>query len=315
MNTTIIRRFGWIFFYLIFIGGIVGCSFLPNYPQENAEESVDSILENLAVLATQTQQAREDLQEQLSQTQTSEENQDLGSPTPTGPSSGIAPTVRDTISEENLLTTINTEIKFKPGGTVAHIKNEISKGEKHIYTVGAAAGQTMLLSVSSDHQAVYLGLKSEDGEVLLPVTEQSTDTVVVLPSTQNYQVTVVGGQTSTIYFLTVEIPVDLVLGPGVNKILDGFVEVWDISNSGIMTRVRYLVHGEKGQRLLLNLESPNIDDVNLGCIGQSDGQVYLQYEVKGVEAELELENTQGYYIDVYSSSGVSAAYTLILELR
>ncbi len=301
---------------LIILLCITSCTKIPIKSQLDSEEPVDNLLENLSILATQTQNARENLTAQQSTTP-SPENPDTNTGiTETPIKSDTTESALPTTPAENALPHQPSEIKFKSGGTSAYLNGRINAGEKQFYTVKAAGGQTMLLAITSDNKDVILGIKGlSDGQTLLSLSDNSSDFVTTLPSTQEYQITLLGGQTETYYFLSVEVPVDLSIEPGEIHTVDGYIEIFEQFHPNIFTRVRYLLSVYQGQTLSLKLESPSIDSLNLGMIGQSDGQRYLNYHVKGVESELKLPVTQGYYIDVNSTSGESTGFSLTVEIK
>jgi hypothetical protein len=306
-----------IFFILAFVVSSVGCAQVIPPTQEIIEETEEDVRNILSAFATQTQEAlsAEALGPSLTPSPPGTEAGEEFTPTvfPMQTTETVQPgsTEGSTLSEEP------TEIQFKSGGTSAHLRQEIKAGEQHRFTFLAAGGQTLILSVSANNNTeVYLeAIGLEDGQTLLSLDDQSTSTTVTLPSTQEYQVTAYAPQTDTIYFLHVEIPAVIDIVPGERISLDGNVEVIDVPDSSVLTRVRYLVSGKEGMTLKVKLESPQIEDLNLGLVGQSDGQAYWRHHVIGRQGELEMPLTQGYYLDVYSTSGNSAPYTLEVEIK
>jgi hypothetical protein len=82
-----------------------------------------------------------------------------------------------------------------------------------------------------------------------------------------------------------------------------------------MTRVRYLAYASAGQTMEVTLRSPHLDDLAFGIIGQKDGQAYIRYQIKNNGGQVHLPVTQGYYLDVYSVTGLSTAFTLDITIR
>ena len=108
----------------------------------------------------------------------------------------------------------------------------------------------------------------------------------------------------------------IAFAPGAASVeLDGYIEIDPAFSPGVMTRVRYLVHGAAGQTMNIVLNSDNLDQLSMGIIGQGDGQPYLRYEVKTNGGTLVMPVTQGYYLDVYAVGQKSAAFTLIVEIQ
>jgi hypothetical protein len=300
--------------FLIII--ITSCTNTSIIPEVDSNESLDSLLENIAIYATQTQEVNEKQVVQQSATSTPEGEEEIDDTTPTTRPPTTADTVLEININETLLPYTPAEIQFKPGGTIAYIKAKIEAGEEHTYTFRARAGQTIFLAVSSGDKDVHLELIGlEDGQILQSRSKESAGITASLPSTQEYQVTLYASQTDAIYFFSLEIPAVIDIVPGENITLDGYIEVFDQFHPNVPTRVRYLIFGKQDQILKVKLDSPQIDSLNLGLIGQTDGQAYMRYHVKGVRGELKLPITQGYYLDVYSLGGESTEYTLTVELK
>ena len=218
-------------------------------------------------------------------------------------------------------------VNLNPGGTSAFDRFQISSGQIRSYMVKAEAGQTLIAGVSSENNNVYLNIQGiEYGQQLLSVDAQQMDWSGVLPDTQGYMITLSTvdsgstgpgnpGAASTCFF-SVEIPADIIFKPGEDSTrIDGYLGVHADYYPDQMTRVRYLAHGSAGQTMTINIDSPDIDSLSLGIYGQTDGQPYKRFEVRGASGSLELPLTQGYYIDVVSTGGVSTAYTLDVAIR
>ena len=310
------KWFNQVAFFLFLIIIISSCTNTSIIPEADSTESLDSLLENIAIYATQTQDVKEKQVVQQSATSTSGTEKKIEDTTPTSPTPTTSAIVPEIINSENLIPYTPAEIQFKPGGTIAYIKAAIEAGEKHIYTFRARAGQTASLTVSSGDKGVHLELIGlEDGQMLLSLSEESAEITTTLPSAQEYQITLYASQTDAIYFLSLEIPAVIDIVSGENITLEGYIEVFDQFHPNVPTRVRYLIFGKQDQILKVKLDSPQLDSLNLGLIGQTDGQAYMRYHVKGVRGELELPLTQGYYLDVYSLGGTSTGYTLNVELK
>ncbi|MEJ2448156.1 MAG: hypothetical protein P8Y37_09505 [Anaerolineales bacterium] len=260
--------------------------------------------QDLSLLATLTQQALDAESTAPTADQTATENPN---PTETQP----APTE----SSQNL-PSVPTEIKFRAGGTLAYLKGDIAAGEQLAWTFGAAAGQTLIAGVSSNDVDVYLEVKGmDDGEILVPFSERSASAAFRLPSTQDYQITLTS-PTDNVYFLSVEIPVDLTVTLGAGPVsVDGYVDVLGGFYPDALTRVRYLIYLEEGTTLNVQLKSAALDNLTLALTGKDDGVPYLRYVVKSAGInDLPIPVSQGYYLDVYDVSSQSAEYTLVVEV-
>jgi hypothetical protein len=316
MNSPKEKWFSQVVISLFLIFLITSCRNTSIIPEADSAESLESLLEDISIYATQTQEVKEKLVDQQSATPTPGGEEKIEDTTPVSPTPTKADTVLEISNTENLIPYTPGEIQFKPGGTIAYIKTAIEAGEKHTYTFRARAGQTTSLAVSSGDKGIYLELLGlDDGQILQSLSKESASITANLPSTQEYQITLFASQTDAIYFLTLEIPAVIDIIPGEKITLEGYVEVFDQFHPDVPTRVRYLIFGKQDQVLKVKLDSPQIDSLNLGLIGQTDGQAYMRYHVKGVQGELKLPLTQGYYLDVYSLGGESTGYTVDIELK
>jgi hypothetical protein len=204
-----------------------------------------------------------------------------------------------------------SEIKFRTGGTMSFQEGSMSAGQLRGFTFWAAAGQTLLASVSSNDQAVYFELRGDDGSLLVPFSDQSSSVTIELPYSQDYQLTL-RSPNDNVYFLTLEIPAEVYVGPGYSpRYVDGYLEVFQQFHPDVFTRIRYLIVLEEGTILNVQLSSPALEDLSLALTGAEDGQPYLRYEVKSDSIDdLEVTTTQGYYLDVYGVDGVSTGFRL-----
>ncbi len=208
-------------------------------------------------------------------------------------------------------------IQFKQGGTSACMQKQISAGLEHSYTVNAAAGQTMLVSVASSLNDVFLKIEgTQYGEQLLSSDAEQSSWSGDLPAEQEYRIMLTTSSPATDYFLCVEIPANILIEPGKDNLkIDGYVDIFSEWYPNVMTRVRYLLPASPEKTVTaIRLTSPDISNLSLGISGQTDGQPYKRYEISGIEYIAELPLTQGYYLDVYSL-GSSTGFTLEIEFR
>ncbi len=94
-----------------------------------------------------------------------------------------------------------TRIYFAPGTTSAVVNGIAKNGQAIRYIAGARAGQTMsvrLLGIVA--VPASLGIQGADGQVLLPPGSGRTDYTVMLPTTQDYIITVTPTTTSPVNF-------------------------------------------------------------------------------------------------------------------
>lgn len=236
-------------------------------------------------------------------------------PTPTAEESPTSAPLPSVTPGDGLPPSRVEAIQFRQGGTMACVQGEIEAGQPQTYTFEAGAGQTLLAGVSSEDQEVSFEIRGlSDGTVLTLPGEELSSISVTLPSTQTYQLTL-NSETDSNYFLSVEIPAVLSVEAGANPlVLEGYLDVLQAFHPDVFTRLRYLVELEEGTVLNVQLTSPALEDLTLALTGVEDGVPYLRHVVKtDAITDFPVPATQGYYLDVYNVSGVSAAYNLEIE--
>ena len=235
--------------------------------------------------------------------------------TPITPTEG--PPTETAIPPTSTLLSYFYQANFRRGGTSAFYQKTIHSWEQHHYTVWAMEGQTLILNASSANNDVILAVRGlEDGQQLLWPGAQARYWSGRLPRSQNYLVTLSTSNPETTYFLGIEVPANIFFDLGAySDTIEGYIDVDSAFHPNVLTRVRYLARAFEGQKMTVKLNSPNINALSLGIVGQADGKVYLNYEVKNREGEVKLPSTQGYYIDVYSVNGKSTSFTLKVTIR
>jgi hypothetical protein len=196
------------------------------------------------------------------------------------------------------------KIHFKPGGTYAFAQRSIKAGMPYAYTLRALAGQTIILSIASPDNDVFLASVEgiQGGQQLIPYNAHIGSWTCTLPQTQDYQITLTTNNSDTYYFFAVEIPANIQFEPGTySAVLNGHIEEYDHSQpESSMAHITYLVNASAGQTMDVKLLSSNIDSLFLAVYGQQDGQLYQHYEVKNSGYYGTLPVTQGYYLKVVS---------------
>lgn len=103
--------------------------------------------------------------------------------------------------------TRGTRIEFAPGATSATVTGQLGSGGSEQYVVQGSAGQTMSVDLTFTQGNAILVVWGADGNVLLTDHAEVSHFQGILPSTQDYFITVKGQPGgATTYSLTVTIP-------------------------------------------------------------------------------------------------------------
>lgn len=332
----------WLLSALALLGSILACNFKGGSKPSDTETTADVQATTteiarlaqgtLSVLATQTAEAIQTSPTLFAPSPFPTQTATSTMETPTATNTAVPPTATNTPITPTAVPPTATaipiiptatpviyynKISFRQGGTSAYLQKTITNWANHQYSVRAAGGQTMILSVSSPHNDVYLDVKGlQDGQQLLWAGAQARYWSGTLPKSQDYLITLWTYNPDTYYFLSVEIPANIYFDAGAySDKVDGYIDVDDYFHPDVLTRVRYLAYAFAGQKMTVKLNSPNLNALSLGIVGQQDGKVYLQYEVKNSEGTIKLPSNQGYYIDVYSVTGKSTDFTLKVTIK
>ena len=330
-RTRRIIAYGILFLLILVSASLQGCGIKGGSKPGNAELTAEAQLTETAILEL-VQETLGVLASETAETMPATATANAPSPFPTftsttKPDEVIATEEPETEAESTpTLTTMPPtstslsyyyDVNFREGGTSSFHQLEITNKDQHHYTIWAMEGQTLILNASSPNNDVILAVRGlQDGQHLLWPGDQVRYWTGRLPSTQNYLVTLSTTNPDTYYFLGIEVPANIFFDPGAySDKIEGYINVDQVFHPDVLTRVRYLALALAEQKMTVKLSSPNLDALSLGIVGQADGKVYLNYEVKSREGEVVLPTTQGYYIDVYSVSGESTSYTLKVTIR
>jgi hypothetical protein len=148
----------------------------------------------------------------------------------------------------------------------------------------------MIVSVSSLHQDAILAISGVTGkQVLLGAAAGASHWQGTLPSTQDYSIQVSTKSAALNFSLQVVIPSVIAFAPGATATsVQG--------NTGDSFVVSYVAHAEKGQTMLVNIDSPQ-SDVFLTIYGFQDGQPLIRSVMGSAQFRGTLPATQDYIIE------------------
>ena len=194
-----------------------------------------------------------------------------------------------------------TRIRFEPGGVSATTEGHIAERGSDLYVLGALAGQTMEVLITSPAGDVLLTIWGADGVPLKRYVDGEAGWTGTLPETQDYIINAVSVGGETDYTLTVTIfplepePARIEFGVGETAAtVEGSLQAGETD--------QYVVRALANQGMLVSAISPGLKAV-VGIKG-ADGGVLV-----GTEAGLStaavalLPRTQDYIISVVSTGG------------
>jgi len=181
------------------------------------------------------------------------------------------------------------------------------KGGVIDYVVRAMANQTMLATIYSPNNNVYLGVVGlSDGIPLLRTAAGATQFTGVLPHSQDYRLTLFSPDQNSNYTLQVIIPARIKFAHGAySASVDGYV--------GGKSTNYYLLRASAGQTMTVTILSPH-NDVLLTIYGMQDGSPLVRYVSGATTWSGVLPGTQDYMIEAVSV-GANTSYTLQVMVK
>jgi hypothetical protein len=193
-------------------------------------------------------------------------------------------------------------IRFAQGATSGLVSGQIpGRGGLVEYLVSAGRGQTMLASVFSPNNDVYLGVAGvADGVPLLRPAAGQTAFTGLLPATQDYRLTLAGPPGSS-FTLQVIIPARIQFALGaISAAIPGQLASGEVNY--------YLAGARQGQTMTARILSP-YNDIFLTIYGMSDGSPLVRSVMGQSSWSGVLPLTQDYMIQAVST-GASSGYSL-----
>ncbi|MBN2387756.1 MAG: hypothetical protein JXB85_12120 [Anaerolineales bacterium] len=197
-------------------------------------------------------------------------------------------------------------LAFAPGATFGTAVISLLPGQTQTYALGATGGQPLMTSVASPGQNAVLSISGQDGSQLLNEATGYTSWWGILPTSQDYFITVHAGPAGGVYTLGVTIASRLQFDPG----------AYGTTRSGTTTggyNVSYVVYASAGQTMEIALSVP-AGSAALAVWGFGDGQPYLRSQLEQSVYTLVLPATQDYIIEVVPYAGQAVYYTLAVNI-
>ncbi len=195
-----------------------------------------------------------------------------------------------------------TRLSFQPGATNVAVQGSVAQGSSTDYLVKASAKQFMMVILSSANQALVLQVRSPDGTILAPASQNLTFWQGTLPLSGDYRVSVVSKGNSGTFDMNITIPVRVSFKTGaVSATLDGHV--------GAHQTNTYLLRALKGQTMTVTINSSK-NNIFLTIYGLEDGNPYVRSVMGLTTFTFKLPSTQDYVIQCVSTSNNAENYTV-----
>jgi hypothetical protein len=199
-------------------------------------------------------------------------------------------------------------ISFATGATADVEQGSLQPGQTQNYLLTAGQSQPMMVSVDSPNHDLNLAIVGQtSGNVLLSASNKWNTWEGILPSSQDYLVTVYGGATAQAYTLTVSIPARITFAQGAtSKTLNGSTP------EGLI--IDYVIYALAGQKMALNLNVPSGMAV-LSVYGFEDGQPLLRSIMNATSWTSTLPVTEDYILQIVPNGGQVVNYSLSVEIK
>ncbi len=197
-------------------------------------------------------------------------------------------------------------LSFATGATQGVVSDRVDEANQTVtYTARAAQGQVMILNLSSG--AAVLEVKGADGSTLLSGNARYTSFRSVLPKTQDYFISVIGGSNVQDFTLSVVFAVPVAFASGADS------ASYEGQTVGGYP-VTYALYVRENQDLHVRLDT-NSSDAALTVWGFDDGNPYARAQNGVTNFSLDVPETQYYIIEVVPQGGRVIDYEIEIEVN
>jgi hypothetical protein len=195
----------------------------------------------------------------------------------------------------------DTRISFKSGATSAELDGSLKAGWGEEFIIRGGENQWMLLSAYSPNNNIFLGLRQQNGAVILHPNEARNDYRLKLPYSGDFLISVVAPTQKSNYTLQVIMPARIQFRAGaISATLQGYLQGGKVNY--------YTAKARQGQTMTVNVYSPH-NDVFLTIYGMEDGSPLVRSQMAQTSWSGVLNLTQDYMIEAVST-GNNVNYTL-----
>lgn len=200
-----------------------------------------------------------------------------------------------------------TRINFSTGSTTGVVTGTIQPGQTQTYVLEASQGQPMIVMTNSLNNDVTMSIKTKGGTTILGASSKLSNWQGMLPTTEDYYISIYGGATTENFTLSVEIPARIKFAPGADS-----ATVSGTTAGGY--NVAYTAFASQGQTMKVNLNGVG-GNAALTIYGFSDGQPYIRSVTGSTSFNFQLPLTQDYIIEVVPMAGTVVNYTLVVNIK
>jgi hypothetical protein len=187
------------------------------------------------------------------------------------------------------------------------VEGSLNAGQSKRYLLRALQNQVMLLNLGSSSSKASVDIVGEDGSVPKALNgTASPDLIVLLPSSEDYVITVKAGSQAANYSLGITVPQRITFGAGeISATVTGHVSDH--------FQVTYLLRALQNQTMTVDL-TPKDQTVGLTIYGFQDGQPLVRAEGGATSWTGKLPGTQDYVLVVVPAVD-STDFTLKITVK
>ena len=231
----------------------------------------------------------------------------LQAPLPTAPATPVPPTATLPAPTPNIpAPAAAVRLNFAIGSTFLLAQGTLQPGQSQDYVLDAMQGQPMIAMVDSVNHDVTFGIGGQDGTLLLAGAQALNSWQGLLPSTQDYFITIHAGASAENYTMSVTIAARIQFAAGATSSTKNGSTVGGYN-------VTYVLRASAGQTMNLNLTVPS-GTAALTVWGFTDGQPYLRAELGQTTFSMVLPSTQDYIVAVSPQGGTVVNYSMTVQV-
>ncbi|MCW5874568.1 MAG: hypothetical protein KIS88_07980 [Anaerolineales bacterium] len=197
-------------------------------------------------------------------------------------------------------------INLATGATTGVVTGRVEANQRVSFRAGAAANQVIIANLFTPASTAILEIKGADGSTLLADSLRYNSYRTLLTKTQDYEFTVIGGNSAQDFTLSVAFAVPVSFASGTSSATYTGKTVGG-------NPVTYTIYATAGQHLSVSVNT-NASDAALTIWGFNTGEPYARAQNGVTNFNLNLPATQYYIIEVVPQGGRTVDYTLTVSI-